>query len=681
MENEAVLTGLNPRVLRLLELLSRAEDPLKVDTLANALETSRRTIFRELEQVGAILASFKGELISISGKGIAFSGSRESREKLLSILGENNRQPASKQERLFRLLLALCANIGVIQKLYYYAKKLEVSESTVSNDLDELDQWLSGREVCITRKSGIGILCEGTEEAIRATLVSRFTTGGNTGGSSYTQAFGYPGVEIEEGVRKILRISEDRVDWMTAGSCGMIAVYLMVAVERFRKGNILTGGLKYSGEFQTNLAEHLSAELEKEFSIILPKAEKQALAEWIRSCRAKQNTPLKIGTAEQSNRIQSLVYQMINRFDPPIAAILKTNEEFVRLLSVHLDPALARLNGRISLPNPLEEELITNYPQVYQKTSRAVKVLEEYIGIPVPSNEITFFEIHFLAALAALGEKNIRRRVLRAGIVCVAGIGTSYMMASQVRKRFKGELEIEISGSEDHSIWNDADFLISTIALETTEKPCVLVQTMLGEADYQKIREAINAYGFVERGVEKPVKSYSLTGTLEKLGEIFRQSKILFDGFSVEYIKADCSFEELAFFAAERFSRESSPLLYRALMAREAVLTQVVSELEIVLLHTRSADITAPVFGVIAPIGGVFTADYFKKTKSCVFMLLPENAPQEMTEIMGGISSALIDIPLFLKAVCDGNEGVIKTIFETELSEALAQYCGKKLKM
>jgi mannitol operon transcriptional antiterminator len=61
-------------------------------------------------------------------------------------------------------------------------------------------------------------------------------------------------------------------------------------------------------------------------------------------------------------------------------------------------------------------------------------------------------------------------------------------------------------------------------------------------------------------------------------------------------------------------------------------------------------------------------------------MLLPKDVPEEMTEIMGGISSALIDMPLFLKAVRDGNENAIKAALETELSETLMSYCDEKLK-
>jgi mannitol operon transcriptional antiterminator len=673
--------NLSPRLLRLLELLARSDEPMKIDDLSAALNTSRRTVFRELENADGALAAFRTALISVPGKGLTLSGDNESRQKLLDALTPSS-HPISKRERLLRLLVELIANAGEVQKLFYYASVLGVSESTVSNDLDELEDWLSVRGVSITRKSGMGVQCVGTEEALRAALVSRFMTDGDSGGRSYTASFDFPGDDIETGVREILRRKKDAIDWMTSESFSMIAVYLMVMVDRLRKGKIVTSGLVSGqasmGAFQNALAEELAVETENEFFLSVPETERQALVGWIQACRTKQDSPLEPSPVDRQTLIQSLAMRMIDRFDPPIAAILKTNEQLTRLLSLHLEAALPRLQGGIALPNPLEAELIKNYPKEYEKTRRAVKVLEEHLGLPVPSNEVSFILIHFLAALAVLGERNIRRRVLRAGIVCVSGIGASYMLAYQVRRRFKGELEVEVSDCDGKASWAGVDFLISTIPLTETDKPFVQVNTLLGTEDYQKIQAAVDAFAFIKRDVEQPARSISLEKRLDSLIAIVMQSRLLLDNFVVEPIKADCSFEELVRFAAERFALENPESVRRALMDREAVVTQVVSELGIVLLHTRACN-AAPVFAVIVPEGGKFTQAYFKRTKSCVFMLLPETSPHGVTELMGGISSALIDLPLFLEAVHAGNQETIRAVLEREIAETLARFGGGTL--
>ena len=677
MDTIIPISKLSPRLARLLERLLRSADPVKVDDLASALNTSRRTVFRELENAGPILPASEGELVSVPGKGIAFSGNSEIRQRLLEELARYSPQPVSKRTRQLRMFIELVANAGEIQKLFYYANALETSESTVSHDLDELELWLSGRGVTLTRKSGMGIYCAGTEEALRTALVSRFMLDGDTGGKSYSDVFDFPGEDIETGVREILRRKSAVIDWMTSESFYLIAVYLMVMVDRVYDEKIITAKLAPGGGFQIALAETLAAEIEKEFSIKIPQSEQQALAGWIQSCRSKQESPLDPGLVSDQSLAQNLTMRMIDRFDPPIAAVLKTNDQLVQLLSRHLQSALSRIKGGIYLPNPLEKELFNNYPEVYEKTRASAKVLEEALGIPVPSNEVAYIQIHFLAALAVLGERNTRRRILKAGIVCVSGIGTSYMLAYQIRKRFKGELEVEVSGSNDHASWANTDFLISTIPLEKTEKSIILVQTILGENDFQKIQEAVTAFSFIERDAEQGRPPYSLEKQIDRMIEIFMQSRKLLDGFSVESIKANCSFDELVRFAATRFVPENPKAVYSALTAREALASQVVDELGIVLLHTRSGYHTSPLFGVIVPEGNVFTDAHFKQTKSCVLLLLPENAPHEMTELMGGISSALIDLPLFLEAVRTGERETIQSVLEKEISEILA-HCGRE---
>jgi mannitol operon transcriptional antiterminator len=46
---------------------------------------------------------------------------------------------------------------------------------------------------------------------------------------------------------------------------------------------------------------------------------------------------------------------------------------------------------------------------------------------------------------------------------------------------------------------------------------------------------------------------------------------------------------------------------------------------------------------------------------------------------MGGISSALIDLPLFLDAIRAGNREQIQALLEREISEILALRSGEKL--
>jgi mannitol operon transcriptional antiterminator len=675
---------LSPRLSRVLDTLISAEEPVKVDTLAEMLCTSRRTVFRELENAERILSDFAAEIVSVPGRGIILNGEESAKQALAEALAEHIPSPGNRRERPLRLLTELLSNSGNIQKLFYYADELGVSESTISNDLDELELWLSEHGVTLLRKSGLGVLLEGTEAAIRLALVNRFIMDGQTMGRSYSAVFKYPGENIEQGVREVLRRLWDKLDWMSAESHEMIALYLMVMLERLGRGRTIQGedAALPAGEFQTHLAAVLAEELAVYFQIALSLPELRELTAQIAACRAKQDNPIEAGNPEKAELIESLSYEMIEAFDPPVAAILKTNEQLVRMLRQHLGPTLTRLEKKLELPDPLDGSLAQQYPEVYQKTRRAAGVLETRLGKRIPESEISFIAVHFLAALSVLGEKNIRRRVLRAGIICVAGIGMSHLLASQIRKRFKGELEIDISGWDDRPSWEKADFLISTIPLENTAIPLILIHSLLEEEDFLNIQNTINAHAFEQKDAAPSGKGLSLKNRVESAIQILEQTMALLANFSIKRIAPACSFEELADYAGKQFAgeEEAAGKIKQALLEREAVGSQVFPDLGIVLLHARTGAVSVPVFALILPEGGSFLDDHFQNAQSCVLLLLPQECPPEMTAVMGSISSNLIDTPAFLDAVRTGNRKLIISILETDFSEVLSGYCGEKLK-
>jgi mannitol operon transcriptional antiterminator len=680
---------LSPRLSRLLEILLRRTEPLSVDALAGNLGCSRRTVFRELENTDTLLKSYEAHVDSVPGKGIRIVCG-ESRDKLLSALNSGSALPGNRGERLLSLTLELLSNSGLIQKLLYYADMLGVSESTISNDLDAIEPWLAGYHIVLERKPGQGVCASGKEADIRGAITMRFIMDGGSGVFPYARARGNPPEDIERGVRDILSEAGTRFDWMTSESHEMLTVFLMVTVERVRRGNFLREHHTGAGSFQQRLADFLAAGIERRFSLPLPPAERCGLAWHIQSCRAKFFRPPQSEEREQHDQIQSLVDKMIERFDPGLAPYLKMNEQLVYGLARHLGPALIRLEKKMGLSDPLKGQFALRYPDVYGKTRKAASVLEEYLRDSLPSSEISFIAVHFYAALAAIDEQKIHKHLLYAGLVCVAGIGVSYMLASQIRNRFKGELEIDISGWDDREAWQKADFLISTIPLRETDKPVILVQPLLGEEDYRRIQDAVNTYAYTEKGPAPHQNAdASFVRRLDTAASLLSHIRMLISAFSVVSIRPDCGFEELALFAAERFTgsgipgtmpgSESSREVYQALIDREALYSQVIADMGIVLLHACTRRVSSPVFALIVPEQGLFLCQYFRGAKSCALMLLPEQCPPEMKRIMGGISGGLIDSPDFLAAVQRGNEQEIRPLLEARLSAAALSYCRETL--
>jgi len=179
---------------------------------------------------------------------------------------------------------------------------------------------------------------------------------------------------------------------------------------------------------------------------------------------------------------------------------------------------------------------------------------------------------------------------------------------------------------------------------------------------------------------------------------VLEQTWALLSGFTVAACDGGVDMDGLCRFAGERFGEgpDGAETVRRDLLAREALSTQIVEALGIALLHVRTAGVAAPVFAVIVPRGaprgdgaapgagggapGAFTHPYLKGAKSCVLMMLPQGRPPEMTGVMGRLSGALVDMPLFLEAAQRGDEATLRAVAEAELTDLLIQYCNEKLK-
>jgi mannitol operon transcriptional antiterminator len=689
---------ISPRLSRLLSSLLERTEPVSVQELGRELDASRRTIFRELENIDRTLSPFNLTLDSSSGRGIKLSGGTEERTALSRALGETDAaKPGSQKERLLRLTLELLANSGAVQKILYYSSLLDVSEATVSNDITMLESFFNKYNIMIIRKPGQGVYAVGNEHNIRQAMIMRIARDGVSIHSIYSMS------DIAGSVAKIRENLKDELDWMTEESIEMLDIFLTVSICRLQKGAVLPeyndsaiydktirNSTLYNritsmtiGDFQKQLAKLITHGIEKQCALHIPSPEQDAIALYIQGCRAKQRTPLCLPDEKDNHHIEALVFRMIDAFDPRIAPTLKINERLLLGLASHLLPAITRIKKKIELPDPFQGQLASDYPDLYMKTRQAVRLLEQSEQCAVPESEVSFFATHFYAALFAMDEQKTRKRTLSAGLICVGGIGVSYMAASQIRKRFKGDLEIKVSDWNDSDAWTTTDFLISTVPLATTGKTVVRISALLTDDDYRAIQDAINAYAFVEKtaalGTEQT--RHSLIERLDAVSALLEDARILINSFAVRSIDADCSFEALARYASDSCGNndKTGQNIFSDLINREKVATQIIKDMGIVLLHARTKGVSKPAFMLIRPHGGTFTDTYFYNAQICVLMLVPDGCPQSTTMLMGTISSALIDSPEFLEAIKKGDGRRTRTLLEAELSEFLALRCKEKL--
>lgn len=172
--------GFTPRLKQILQILLKEEQPMPIKNLAEELGVSKRTVQRELEYMNSSLKQYEIQFYSKTGAGVWLEGSLEEKDRLSGELqqGEDNGL-FYKEERRKHLILELLKDKSP-KKLFYFSSLLDVSEATVSNDLDAIEEWFEKFNLKINRKQGYGVGMEGEERdyrrAMRAFLEENINT-------------------------------------------------------------------------------------------------------------------------------------------------------------------------------------------------------------------------------------------------------------------------------------------------------------------------------------------------------------------------------------------------------------------------------------------------------------------------------------------------------------------------
>ncbi len=655
------------RLARIFIELINNDNPVSITTLAQKLGVSNRTVFRELENADSMLQGTNLFLTTYVGEGLLLEGETQHKNEFLNVLLKDSGTAVNKTERRMALYLSLL-NSTDWQKLFYYARQLDVSEATISLDLDFVRKKFETYNLKLLTRQGLGVNIEGDEDDIRHAIVSHIT---NT--NPLEAYFTYPPSSVKSGVANVIRNLETPLNWITEDALYVFSCQLTVQVIRLLNHKTLCSDKIFIAEgLQAELSKKIADLLKAEFGISFSNAELHYIAKALRSARAKEKNPLEHENTESFLTAQTLAYRLIEEFDSKLGPILKSDEQLVRGLSLHLWSALVRIEGGYAIADPMGEQIKNKYPEIYKKAESATKVL--FADKEISSGEISCIATYFGAAVMKIGQNHSGLKVC---VVCMAGVGVSYMLAGQLRTHFGAALEIEVGKYSDNSKWDNYDILISTIDIDSANIPVVVVNPILDSTDYSLIENEIgniNAHNTIADLTDNSLK-FGLENALPYLSEI---EKIMAD-FKIMLVPGALSVEDFAEFVGEYFGKDDDKkaIITQDLLKRESVSSQLIDELSLVLLHAITNGVDTPVLSVLYPTVQPITNASGHNAKSCLLMLLPPHSHENLRNTLGQISASLIEDENFLLALHERNEKIIRDKTESIIKNQIKVYLEK----
>ncbi|MDO5539484.1 MAG: BglG family transcription antiterminator [Eubacteriales bacterium] len=692
-----------PRIRQILNIMLNENQTMSVQNLAKQVGVSKRTVQRELEYMNAALKGYDIQFMSKTGVGVWLEGSEDEKNRLREEISSGDSYDVSnREERRKRLILEILKDKG-LKKLFYYSSKFKVSEATISTDLEAVEEWLNRYGLNIVRKPGSGVSIEGSERSYRKAIRTFINENIDTKllQEAYENDESFTGARdglqqsnigqilnddiLKRVINCIMGLADDRVMDLTENAYMGLVIHITIAINRMLKNEILEAdtGLPETMEMDEDyaLAGRIVKELEEEFEIEIPPVEISYICLHIKGAKHEKIQWSDQKTVEMENReLLQLVNEMIDVFDEQNAFLLKQDEEFIQGLLAHLQPTFIRIMYDMQIANPMLESIKKDYPEIFEKCIRVAQVLEKCLGRPVPETETGFLTVHFGAAMVRLEGRNENIRQVRMGVVCSSGIGISRLMMTKLEKAFRGRTEITPYGKKDITpyIAGKTDFFVSSIPLELEEVPVIFVNPLLSEQDMEEVRRMVYQY---ERTPDKHKEENGFSRELEEINLMAAQINAVLKYADVFRVDSHITFEELLEVIGEEVSpyRDQGEMIQDDLMKREKMASQIFAEFGFALLHTRTKGVIRPCFHVCLTEGGKpFENAYFKGIQVVFIMLLPVDGNVKInSEILGYISSVLIEDYSFTETVLTGDKEAIRKALSVHLKKFFNKYLSQ----
>lgn len=480
--------SLSNRGSSILKILSMSEGKGNIKSLAKSLELAERTIRYELEKIDDYLLSRNMKPLERTfGGNIFFEEYENFTQQIENLPSESMMDTHERRNYIF--FKALFKERINLTKL---CEELDISRTTIKNDVKYLREEFSKNNISL-RAYQEGLILEGTENEIRREQLKFL--------KKYSNSMFYDTSQIRTKTEKIIEEYIKNVDFKIIKSFidnvqkkmnkvisdeayNIIAVYLIITVLRIKKEKFLEeiGNQNFLADTEEfRCINDFKDILEKEFEIKFCHNEILQITDYFLGSHTYN--------FEQSYyknwiEIEILVKKFIATFNKNIHTDLSKDKILFKEIINHIKPTLYRIKNRIKLENSIYAEVLNSYPNIFYLTKKAIKDIENYLGVEFSDDEIAFLAIYFKGAIDRnkFKEKDLKRVL----VVCAHGYGTSKLLVQQLNEIYTINVVQTIPRYmlEKTLEKERVDLIISTINIENKiDIPVVKVNSVLTQED------------------------------------------------------------------------------------------------------------------------------------------------------------------------------------------------------
>ena len=481
---------LNTRNIRLLEKLLKNNGESSIKKLADFLKLGERTIRYDLEKINEYLREQNlSEIIKESKGSLKLKKLDQIELFLKEKYEELELTPENRIEYLLiKILLENHINLSNLME------ELDVSRTTIKNDLKNVKEMLSNYKLKLGLKGNRGLILMGEEEDIRKLqlrILSEYKKKKSAKKGKVKETLKVFLGEIDKtGIKTFIFYIQKQMEKIISDEAyEVIETYIFIAINRIRKGYKLQKiynekFLKETSEFQ--VIDKARSILEANYNLELELVEILKITDYILGSHTYN---FSYSYYENWVEVEIMVKNLIDKFNEKIDVDISSDTKLLEGLINHIKPTIYRMKTGIELQNSIYEEVIDSYPILYSITSEIIEELEGFVGEKFKSDEIAFLVIHFKAAI----DRNRYRKkdIKNVLLVCGLGYGSSKLLAQQIKDIYSINIVDIIPHHmlESYKKNHEIDMIITTLEEEifNLELPIIRVKAILTRQDIHNL--------------------------------------------------------------------------------------------------------------------------------------------------------------------------------------------------
>lgn len=506
---------LNNRCSDILKLIVNSNTHITINDIAKKYSISARTTRYDLERIDNYLIEINLKpLIKKTNEGISAELNEEEIDKLFSLIGDINSYDyvMSQNERIIYIIYELLekSNFTTINSL---AENMFVSKGTINNDLREVKKWFEKNNIKLESIKGKGIKAIGEEVKLRKFASSlMFENSDKTNILDINLIKMFKDMDIEF-ISNAIKIAEEQMEnALSDYSFNNLLIHIAIAIKRIELSKDIVmdeeelKNLSKTPEFA--IASGIAKMLEERYYIEIPKNEIGYITIHILG----SNVLLKEEKNDNLVYIQLIVSTLIEEIHKKTKYNFNMDKQLFDGLIQHIRPMIYRLKHGINIKNPLIDEIIAKYNDVFTFVQEGLIFLKRDLNVEIDKEEIGYITLHFMASLERIKNYNkIKPRVL---VVCATGVGTSKFVSIKLKSIFDINIIDTISSHDIKKIMEreTIDLIITTIPINIKAVKCILVSPFLTEKNISELSLFFSKQSLIANDAENKktdVKSFN----------------------------------------------------------------------------------------------------------------------------------------------------------------------------